>query len=131
MQILIFTIEDRKFALNLNVVERSILAVECSSIPNNPEYVLGVINVHGKIIPVVNIRKLLGIPSKELATTDRMILCKLQHQRIALLVDHVERVEICENFTADSSSIQCILNEEITFLCDLEKLIPEHLILTN
>ncbi len=130
MQILIFHIEKQKYALDLNCVERILLAVQYTPMPSNPEYVLGAINIHGDIIPVINTRKLLGLQPKEITPSDNYILCKIHHQRMALFVDHVEMVKICEEFTRCNTPTQCILKEEeeITLFCDLEKLVPECLL---
>lgn len=130
MQILVFILEGRKYALNLDIVQRILLAVQYTPIPNSPEYVLGAINIHSEIVPVINMRKILGIENKELTSTDNLILCLFQQQKVALLVDRVERVKVCEEVVSSSNGVQCILKEEeeITLLCDLDKLIPERLV---
>lgn len=130
MEILTFSIDGRKYALDLHVVQRILLAVEYTPMPNSPEYILGAINVHGEIIPIVNMRTLLNIGNRDLALTDNLILCNVHGQMVALLVDRVERVRASENVVSTSDVVQCILKEEegITLLCNLDKLIPERLL---
>lgn len=127
MKILVFVIENRKYAVDLECVERSLLAVEATSVPNSPEYVLGAINVHGEIIPVINMREVLELQHKEIGISDHFILCNCKDKKVALLVDHVEKIKDCEGTVLDGEPIQCVLREEgdITLLCNLEKLIPE------
>lgn len=52
-----FNLDDQKYALLLSAVIRIIRVVEITSLPKAPEIVLGVINMHGLIIPVFDIRK--------------------------------------------------------------------------
>jgi chemotaxis signal transduction protein len=72
----------------------------------------------------------LGLPIKENSPSDNLILCNFQQQRIALLVDHVEMVKDCDEVIREGNALQCILKneEQITILCDLEKLIPNRLL---
>lgn len=128
MEILIFTLDGRKYALDLKHVERSLLAAEYSPIPNCSKHVLGAINIHGEIVPVVNMRELLQLESKEMTATDNFILCKVREERMALLVDRVDLVKLCDHIPSNSHAVQCILKEEeeMTLFCDLEKLIKEN-----
>ena len=51
-QLVIFNLDDQKFALFLSAVMRIIQVVEITSLPKAPDIVLGVVNMHGRIIPV-------------------------------------------------------------------------------
>ncbi len=60
-QLVVFTVDDQQYALNLVCVERVVRAVEVTHLPQAPETVLGVINFEGQVIPVVNTRQASGV----------------------------------------------------------------------
>ncbi|MBA7536340.1 hypothetical protein ES705_28603 [subsurface metagenome] len=60
-----FTLDNQKYALHLSAVETIIRAVEFTALPKAPKIVNGIVNFHGKIIPVFNIRKRFNLPDKE------------------------------------------------------------------
>lgn len=88
-QKVVFILDERRFALSLAAVERVLPVVEVDLLPKAPEIVLGVINVQGRIIPVVDIRKRFRLPPREIVLTDRLILANTSRHTVALLVDAV------------------------------------------
>jgi purine-binding chemotaxis protein CheW len=92
LQILILTLDELRYALNLSAVERVVQAVEITRLPKTPEFILGVINVQGHIIPVVDIRRRLRLPPRDLNLNDRFILACTVRRRMALVVDAVTGV---------------------------------------
>jgi len=92
-----FNLDDQKYALFLSAVIRIIRVVEITSLPKAPEIVLGVINMHGLIIPVFDIRKRFRLPQREIQLDDQMIVASTSKRTVALLVDSVSDViEISE-----------------------------------
>lgn len=65
-KLVVFTLDNQKYALHLSAVETIIRAVEFTALPKTPKIVNGIINFHGKIIPLFNIRKRFNLPHKEL-----------------------------------------------------------------
>lgn len=59
------TLDGQRYALSLAQVERVIRAVEITPLPQAPEIITGVINVRGRVIPVVDIRKRFRLPVRE------------------------------------------------------------------
>ena len=88
-RVLLFTIEGERFALPLAVVEHVVHAVAITELPGAPEIVLGVIDVHGAIVPVVNLRRRLGLPEREMELSDQLILARHGDGAVALLADQV------------------------------------------
>ena len=70
----VFTLDGLFYAVSLSAVSRVIRAVEITPLPKAPPIVLGVINLGGRIIPVVNIRKRFLLPERELELTDQLIV---------------------------------------------------------
>ncbi len=133
MDILIYTIDDQKFALNLTSVDRVILPVEMTPIHSPRKDVMGAINIHGDVIPVINMRLLLNIPMKEMDLNDHFILCHMDHSRVALWVDSVKMVREAiekelipaQEVMPELDAVEYVLkdDEQITLLIDLEKLL--------
>ena len=70
-QLLVFALGDQRCALYLPVVDRVVRMVEITPLPKAPDIVLGVVNVHGEVIPVINVRKRFGLPQRDIALTVR------------------------------------------------------------
>lgn len=90
--VLVFAVEDRRFALPLLTVDRVVRAVEITPLPSAPAVILGVINVQGRVVPVVNTRQRLGLPERELDPNDRFIIGHTSARVVALVADVVEGV---------------------------------------
>lgn len=91
-QLLVFCLDDRRFALPLAVVERVIRAVDVTPLPNAPAIVLGAINVHGRVLPVLNVRRRFALPERDVTPADWFLLAHTGRQRVALVVDESEGV---------------------------------------
>jgi purine-binding chemotaxis protein CheW len=87
-----FNFDDQKYALFLSAVIRIIRVVEITGLPKAPEIVLGVINMHGLIIPVFDIRKRFRLPQREMQLGDQLIIAHTSRRNVALLVDSVNDV---------------------------------------
>ena len=85
-------LDDQKYALFLSAVVRIIRVVEITGLPKAPEIVLGVINMHGLIIPVFDIRKRFRLPQREMQLDDQLIIASTSKRTVALLVDSVNDV---------------------------------------
>ncbi len=82
-----FILDEQKIALPLSAVDRVVMAAEITTLPKAPDIVLGVINVAGKIIPVVNTRQRFRLPDREMRLTDQFIIAHTARRQVALLVD--------------------------------------------
>jgi purine-binding chemotaxis protein CheW len=91
-QLVVFTLDEQSFALNLSNVERIVRAVEVTPLPDAPEVILGVINIEGRVVPVVNTRKRLGMPEKDIELQDLFIIVRENGRSLALLADQVKPV---------------------------------------
>ena len=89
---LIFGLEDQRYAMALGVVIKVIRAVGFTFLPEAPENLLGLINLGGEIIPVLDVRKRFHLPNREIDLDDRIIICKGSARTIAFVADVVEGV---------------------------------------
>ena len=88
----VFSLDGQRYALHLSAVERVIRVVEMTSLPKTPDIVLGIVNVEGQIIPVVNIRKRFRLPERELDLSDVLIIAQIPRRTVALVADNVSGV---------------------------------------
>ena len=91
-QLVVFFLDEQRYALYLPAVERVVSAVEVTHLPKAPDIVLGVINFQGKVIPVVNIRKRFGLPERQIELSDQFIIANTSKRTVTLVADTVSGV---------------------------------------
>lgn len=84
-----FILGDLQLALCLEAVDRVERAVAITPLPGAPAIVLGVINVHGTVIPVVDVRRRFLCPARPLCATDHFVLARTRTRRVAIVADRV------------------------------------------
>ena len=88
----VFALDERRYALPLPSVERAVRAVEVTPLPRCPEIVLGVIDMQGQVIPVINMRKRFGLQERDVDLGDQLLIAHTTKRTVALLVDSVMEV---------------------------------------
>ncbi len=130
-QLVVFTLDDHKYALYLPVVERVVSAAEVTPLLKAPDIVLGVINIQGKVIPVANIRKRFGLPEREIGLSDQFIIANTSKRTVVLVVDTVsgiiepagEKLISSENITPGLEHVDGVIKLEdgLILIHDLDK----------
>ena len=92
LQLVTFTLGSEEYAVDILKVQEINRMKEITRVPNSPAYVEGVINLRGKVIPVVNIRKKFGLPEKENDEQSRIMIIDIQGITMGLVVDSVSEV---------------------------------------
>ena len=95
VDLVIFDLDESRFALKLSAVDRVVRVVEITPLPKAPDIVLGIINVQGGIIPVIDVRKRFRFPKRETQLNDQLILARTAKRTVALLADDVTGVMAC------------------------------------
>ena len=90
-----FRLEGLFLALPLDRVLRAVRAVAATPLPRAPEIVYGVVNVRGRIVPVVNLRRRFGLAEREIALTDQLLIARGATRMLAMIVDAVGGVIEC------------------------------------
>ena len=75
-QCVIFTLDERLYGIHLPAVNRVVHSVDITPLPKAPSIVIGVINLGGRIIPVVNLRRRFGLSERDLTLTDQFIVAR-------------------------------------------------------
>ncbi len=103
MKYLIFKLKDEEFAIEINRVVEILRPQKVFEMPELPEFLQGVINLRGVIIPVIDMRKRLGLPVSQKAM---IVVIYFGRDRLGLIVDDVrEIIEIDESEISESPEI--------------------------
>lgn len=92
LQVVGFRIGRETFGLPISIVREIVRVPEITSVPNAPDYIEGVINLRGRIIPVVDLRKRFGEPVNEPSKKHRIVVVEIESRRIGLLVNSASEV---------------------------------------
>lgn len=90
--LVVFRTENQPFALRLSVVERVLPMVAVSPLPGGPEIVLGAINLHGRVVPVLDFRRRLALPECKYGPEAHVLVARALQRMLALPVDEVAGV---------------------------------------
>lgn len=80
-------IEGRRFALPIACVEEVLPAAAPTPLPEAPPFLLGALNVRGDVLPVLELRRHLGLPPRAVVDGDHLILVSTSARRVVLQVD--------------------------------------------
>ena len=87
-----FKIGDEEFGLELLSVQTIIRMVEPTQVPRSPDFVEGVINLRGSIIPIIDFRTRFNLPQKEAEKDTRIIVTEIEGKVVGFIVDSVSEV---------------------------------------
>lgn len=87
IQFVVFRLEAQRYAVRLAVVERIVRAVAVTGLPHAPAIVVGVINVAGRVVPVLNLRRRFALPEREVSASDQFLIARTTRRTVALVVD--------------------------------------------
>lgn len=92
LQLVSFKIGSEEFAINILEIQEIIRTVEVTTVPRAPHFVEGVINLRGKVIPIIDLRKRFGLPSIEKTKNTRIVVVDFDNKVVGLVVDYVSEV---------------------------------------
>ncbi|MEJ1237164.1 chemotaxis protein CheW [Chryseolinea sp. T2] len=135
---LTFTLGDEKFAIPVDHVQEVVEFGHVTKVPNSPEYMLGIINLRGKILPLLDTKLKLGLPATAKSQKSRIMVLDLLLEddkglQIGAMVDHArEVIELNSNEIQDApefedlkstAPIKGIVNRQgdITMIMDIAK----------
>src|SRR5690242_7017678 len=91
-QLVVFRLGDNEFAVAIEQVQEILALGPLARVPKTPAFVEGIINVRGRIIPVLNLSKRLGIPGRDRDGDTRIVVAEVAEQTVGLIVDMVTEV---------------------------------------
>jgi len=91
-QFVVFMLGDEKYGVDILNVSTISEYLEITKVPDAPNYVEGIINLRGDIIPVINLKKRFSIAEKEISDETRIIIYSIEGVAIGFLVDEASQV---------------------------------------
>ncbi len=137
LQWVTFRLGDETYGINVMMVQEVLRVSEIAPVPGAPDYVIGIINLRGNVVTVVDTRCRFGLPSRETDDLSRIVIIESNEQVIGILVDSVAEVvelsgddiEMAPNVGNEESSryIQGVTsqNGELLILVDLNKFLSD------
>lgn len=90
--LLIFALDGQRYALPVAAVDRVVRAAALTPLPKAPDIVLGVLDLQGEIIPVINLRKRFRLPERPVGCDDHFLVARTRKFPVALAVDSTHEV---------------------------------------
>ncbi len=92
-QFIVVQLGGEQYGIDIKYISNIMKMVKITRVPKVSDYILGVINVRGVIIPTISLRLKMGLPENEITKKTRIIILTLeQHESIGVLVDEVKEV---------------------------------------
>lgn len=89
VRLLLLTVAGQTYALHLEVVDRVLRMVEITPVPGAPDVVEGVINLQGHLLPIVSIRRRLGLAHRAIGPADALVVAHTGTRTIAVVAESV------------------------------------------
>ena len=137
LQWVTFQLEDETYGVDVMVVREVLKYQDIAPVPGAPDYVMGIINIRGTVISVINTRLRFGLPEKEPEENTRIVILEIGKHIIGIVVDSVAEVvymkrseiESAPQVNKDDSArfIQgvCHRDDNLIILVELDKLLSE------
>ncbi|MBN1301020.1 MAG: purine-binding chemotaxis protein CheW [Melioribacteraceae bacterium] len=135
LQLVTFKINCEEFGIDIFKVREINKMMQITKVPNAPYYVEGVVNLRGKVIPVIDLRLRLGMERKEYNNQTRIVVAELADKHLGFVVDEVNEVlripeeiietppEIVSGIDSDYITAVAKLEERLLILLDINKLV--------
>lgn len=98
-----FKLADETYGVNVMQVQEVLRVSEIAPVPGAPDYVLGIINLRGNVVSVLDTRLRFGLDRKATDDSTRIIIIELDSQTIGILVDSVAEVEDVQSDEVDTA----------------------------
>ncbi|MFB9134838.1 chemotaxis protein CheW [Vibrio sp. AK197] len=137
LQWVTFQLEEETYGINVMQVREVLRYTEIAPVPGAPDYVLGIINLRGNVVTVIDTRARFGLMEGEITDNTRIIVIESEHQVIGILVDSVAEVVYLRSSEIDTTPsvgtdesakfIQGVSNRDgqLLILVDLNKLLTD------
>ncbi|BAI80682.1 purine-binding chemotaxis protein CheW [Deferribacter desulfuricans SSM1] len=103
-QFVVFSLLNEKYAIDIMKVDEIIRMMEITTIPKAEYFIEGIINLRGKVIPVIDLKKKFGLEPKEYDKYTRIMVVNIRDKKIGFIVDEVDEVMRIDEDDIDSTS---------------------------
>lgn len=129
-QLVVFDLASEGYGVNIGAVREIIRLQDITKVPRTPSFVEGVIDLRGRVVPVINLRKRFALPIAEETKDNRIVVVDIHSQDIGIVVDAVTEVlRISQNAVEPLASV--ITNADSEYLLGIAKLESRMIILLD
>ena len=137
LQWVTFRLDNETYGINVMQVQEVLRYTEIAPVPGAPDYVLGIINLRGNVVTVIDTRSRFGLQPAEVSDNSRIVIIEAEKQVIGIMVDSVAEVvylrsseiDVAPSVGTEESAkfIQGVSNRdgELLILVDLNKLLSD------
>lgn len=137
LQYVTFKLDDETYGINVMRIQEVLRYTEIAPVPGAPDYVLGIINLRGNVVTVIDTRRRFGLRDAEVTDATRIVVIEAENQVMGVLVDSVAEVvylrqseiETAPNVGNEESArfIQgvCNKNGELIILVEFDKMLTD------
>lgn len=101
IQLVVFRLGREEYGVSILQVQEIKRMTEITRVPHSPDYIKGVMNLRGSVLPVIDLKKRLSLPQQDYTDDTRIIIIKVEDITIGMIVDAVSEVT-----TIDQNSIE-------------------------
>lgn len=132
-----FEMDSESYGISVSEVHEVLRFTEIAPVPGAPAFIIGIINLRGNVVTVIDTRSRFGLSAKEVGDSTRIIINEIEGQQVGILVDsvaevvdiHSSDIEPAPNVGNEDTSryIQGVtsLNGELLIIIDVSKLLTE------
>jgi purine-binding chemotaxis protein CheW len=91
-QIVVFGLANENYGVDIDSVESIVNLLPITAVPDAPDFVEGVANLRGEVLPVIDLRKRLGLPLMEQTRDTRIVVAEVEGSKVGMKVDQVSEV---------------------------------------
>lgn len=137
LQVVSFNINEEEFGIDILKVQEINKISEITSIPDSPSHVEGIINLRGRVIPIIDLRVRLGAQKKMYDHKTRILVVEIENKTVGFVVDSVKEVlripqniieappKIVEGINSEYVTAICKLNNRLLILLNMEKVLTD------
>lgn len=137
VQLVTFHLDEETYGIDVMQVQEVLRVTEIAPVPGAPPYVLGIFNLRGNVVTVIDTRGRFSLPPAEITDSTRIVIIESEQQVVGILVDGVAEVVELNTDTIDpapnvgneesSRYIQGVatLDDRLLIVVDLNKLLSE------
>lgn len=134
-RLVVFVLDGQRYALPLMTIDRVVRSVAVTPLPDAPPIIIGVINVQGRVVPVIDLRRRFRLPERPVDIDDHFIVAESATGPVALPVDEAEG--LIRNLSGDAvPAVEIVPNlnyvdqvflygSEMVFVLDIETVLTE------
>jgi purine-binding chemotaxis protein CheW len=137
LQWVTYRLGDETYGINVMQVQEVLRHTEIAPVPGAPEYVIGIINLRGNVVTVIDTRARFGLPEGEITDNTRIVIIEADKHIVGIMVDSVAEVVYLKSSEIDSATnvgteestkfIQGVsnLDDELLILVDLNRMLND------